>query len=527
MRPLPWWKSVFPALLLTAAVPGNRAFAEVDTVKGTYFSLIDGDRFENSGSVRITVGANLKGTISVKLGDEKACVAGFEWRDGGLAIIRQADPDMTIHLMPVQQPDGTLVISGTVTDEGTVLPVTAARLVTAAAAPGAYTFALALENGADAGFGTLQLDAKGRVRLAGTLSTGENFSAGGQLNEQGKYEVVGALKGETLSGSIEFSGTGNADISATLHRRKPARGVVAESSQTIVLTGAAYSQLYNAQSVKLTIEPVGLPPILHNASLTARGTYTITDQGADLVSLALIRTNGLLTGRFKSAGKWKGLRGVVLQSTQGAKGLIQNGGTFWLTSTIADSTTTTSTDSAGVIKTGAGTLVLGGNNTYTGAVNISGGVLQVGGFNPNLPILNAGNVTLTPVVIPIFDPATLNPVNQGTINLGAIGLGSGMLTSNAGYLGATVNLGTAPILTNAGSLSLIPHLSSLPFPQSLTGVTIRLSPGANLLDAQGNRLVIEGLHEGDIVSFSGATFQVSLENEVTILSNVAAPVPGN
>ncbi|MDB6153679.1 MAG: transporter, partial [Chthoniobacteraceae bacterium] len=505
MRPLPWWKSVFPALLLTAALPGDRAFAEV---KGTYFSLIDGDRFENSGSVRITVGANLKGTISVKLGDEKACVAGFEWRDGGLAIIQQEDPDMTIHLIPVQQPDGTLVISGTVTDDGTVLPVTAARLVTAAAAPGAYTFALALENGADAGFGTLQLDAKGRVRLAGTLSTGENFSAGGQLNEKGKYDVAGTLKGKTLSGSIGFSGTGNADISATLHCRKPARGVVAESSQTIMLTGAAYSPLYNAQSVKLTIEPVGLPPILHNASLTARGTYTITDQGADLVSLALARTNGLLTGRFKSAGKWKGLRGVVLQSTQGAKGLIQiGGGTFGLASTIADSTTNSSTDGAGVIKTGAGTLVLGGGNTYTGAtvINVGGGALQFGGFNPNLPTLNAGYLAIAPGVIPIFDPATLNPVNEGTINLGAIGLGSGMLTSNAGYLGGTVNLGTAPNLTNVGSLSLAPGLSPGTFSQSLTGVVIRLSPGANLSDSQGNRLVIEGLHEGDIISFSGTT----------------------
>jgi autotransporter-associated beta strand protein len=131
---------------------------------------------------------------------------------------------------------------------------------------------------------------------------------------------------------------------------------------------------------------------LHIGSSTALGTGKLTINGGTLVPRLAPRT---LANPVTVGGNF-GLSLVGFNNSMNLSGAINLGAairtiTVGDTTFDVDSTLSGVISNGGLIKAGAGTLVLSGANTYTGATTVSGGTLRLGGVDR---IANASAVTL-------------------------------------------------------------------------------------------------------------------------------------
>jgi fibronectin-binding autotransporter adhesin len=221
------------------------------------------------------------------------------------------------------------------------------------------------------------------------------------------------------------------------------------------------------------------------------------------------------------------------------RGFQLNSGNSTLSVTNAATTLTfggAAIGGGGLVKGGAGTLVLSGSNTYTGNTQVTGGVLQAGsinafgpsghmtlnntagvlldlnGFNSAVTSLigggtNGGNIALGSATLTILDGAgqTFAGAISGTGNLVKNGGGTQVLTGcDNSYSGATtINAGVLQVscLNNGGVNSSIGASSAAPANLSING-TLRyvgagsstdrqftLGAGGGTLDASGTGIV--------------------------------------
>jgi autotransporter-associated beta strand protein len=139
--------------------------------------------------------------------------------------------------------------------------------------------------------------------------------------------------------------------------------------------------------------------------------------------------------------------------------------------------------SAGLAKTGAGSLVLNnsGNNTFSGGVGIGGGTLQVGNGNANGNLPSSGGVT---------NNASLVFNRSDTLTVGNIISGAGTVTNNgSGTLTLSgANTFGGGLTVNAGTV----RLGSVLAPG--TGASMTVNPGGTLVlgAAHTNALVLAG-----------------------------------
>ncbi|NID03319.1 autotransporter domain-containing protein [Luteibacter jiangsuensis] len=170
--------------------------------------------------------------------------------------------------------------------------------------------------------------------------------------------------------------------------------------------------------------------------------------------------------------------------------------------------------SAGLVKVGAGTLILGGANTYTGGTTINGGVLQIGNggtrgsivgdvINEGILAFNrSGNVGFDGVV-------------SGSGSLRKIGAGTLMLTGNNTYTGGTLIAGgtlqlgnnsnagwVAGNITNNGTL-LVYRADDVTFSGLMTGTGALQTSGHNTLTVTGSLQ-----NTGGTIIDGGSTLQV-------------------
>ncbi len=105
-----------------------------------------------------------------------------------------------------------------------------------------------------------------------------------------------------------------------------------------------------------------------------------------------------------------------------------------------------------VIKDGAGTMVLGGANTYTGGTTVSVGTLRVG--NATALGANASAVSVTSGAVLDLNGITMNGTNALSLNGSGIG-GTGALinssSSTSGRYAGTVTLGSASTIGTTGT----------------------------------------------------------------------------
>ncbi|MCB1224685.1 MAG: autotransporter-associated beta strand repeat-containing protein [Verrucomicrobiales bacterium] len=180
----------------------------------------------------------------------------------------------------------------------------------------------------------------------------------------------------------------------------------------------------------------------NNAIFGSTGAGTINVDGAVLVKDITFNANGYDIGDADTNGTLTLASGNAISVGAG------------LTATISESLAGT----AGLTKSGDGTLILSGtNNAVTGGTVVSGGILKFGNENNNLP---AGTVTVQPGgTVDLSALAGNNPTETGNSNRayvisgtgfndqGALVNNSGSLIGSAGISGLTL-AGDATVSTN-------------------------------------------------------------------------------
>ena len=149
-----------------------------------------------------------------------------------------------------------------------------------------------------------------------------------------------------------------------------------------------------------------------------------------------------------------------------------------------------------IYKTGTGTLILTGSNTYTGSTTISAGTLEVdssGALPSGMGVVD--NATLQ---VNTTTPFTISNNIIGTGSLIKSGSGVLTLTGNNAYNG-TVNGGTLSVNNNA-ELGNSLTLNGGTLQTTATGITlfrsITLGAGGGTLDTDGNAVTLSGAISG-------------------------------
>ena len=303
-----------------------------------------------------------------------------------------------------------------------------------------------------------------------------------------KFKVVFTAvptTGQSLDGGIFFAGSDFAAYDATGH----------------YVRALNYATDSNALSVALAADQATLGTIT-GKDVQLIGTGNITDQGTDTVrTLKIAGANNLtldasatLTvsagGILKSGGNTATISGGVELDTGGEGDLVVR------TAAAADVLTIASTISSqtaqGITASGSGTLILSGNNSFTGTINILGGTLKLGsatGFGTSSDgiVVQSGG---------ILDVAGLGTdkavqVNSGTLR-SSTGSGSiaGPVTLNGtGTLdvasGATLTIsntisGAAALTKTSLGLAALTAANSFTGNVTITSGTLRISNSLGL-----------------------------------------------
>lgn len=296
----------------------------------------------------------------------------------------------------------------------------------------AYDFALL-------GAGNDVVNVKGNLTLDGTLNT--NVAAGG-MSAPGVYRLF------SYGGTLVDNGL---DVSAGL----------------LVQTGVAHQvNLINTQGMSLSFWDGDAGPqndhVINGGNGTWQGAGTganhdwtdasgaVNTTYADGAFAVFQGTAGTVTvdaanGNVNAAGMQFASSGYVVQgdaihltggAADTAHSVIRVGDGSVAGASYVATINSELAGTAGLVKADTGTLILGGNNTYTGGTTISGGTLQVGNGGTVGSIL--GNVVDNGVLA--FNRSDVNTFSGMISGAGALnqaGKGTLVLTGNNTYTGGT------------------------------------------------------------------------------------------
>ncbi len=373
-----------------------------------------------------------------------------------------------------------------------------------------------------AGAGSLTLSGAnlhtgGTTLNAGTLNIGNASALGtglftinaGTINTSGGAIALSTNNAQSWNGNFTFTGTN----SLNLGTGTVSLGTAAGTARTVTVTtntltvgggisnGTTANALVKAGAGALTLSGDNLytggttlsAGILNINSATALGTgnFTITTgtinntSGADVA----LTTNNTQTwdGNFTFTGANSlnlGTGAVSLGTAAGTERTVTvSANTLTVGGAISNGTTAT-----GLIKAGAGTLVLSGASTYTGPTTISNGILSVASLNSVTGGLASSNLGA---------PVT---VETGTINLGSVATSAQLVYTGAGETtDRVINLagttGGGIITQNGGGL--------LKFTSNLTAV-----------GAGTKSLTLQGTGDGEIAGIISNNSATNLTNLV-------------
>ncbi|MBB5030607.1 beta strand repeat-containing protein [Prosthecobacter vanneervenii] len=260
----------------------------------------------------------------------------------------------------------------------------------------------------------------------GTITTAANTSGG--LTKNG----LGTL---TLSGSAANNFTGDSTIKAGEVDLAKNNGVTAIAGNITVGDGTASAVLKLINSEQIADTSV----VTFNGSGATAGILRLNNLSETLGGLSSTGGAGIVENESGSAATGT-LTVNVASGTQSFSGTLRNGDGTGTDGTLA------------FVKTGTGTQVLNGTNTYTGVTTVSAGVLQIGSSGAGttgtgaVTVQNGGTLTGTGIV-------------QGTSFTAASGsivqAGDGTAQANYGTLTFTPASGSGAINFQSGSTIIL------------------------------------------------------------------------
>jgi fibronectin-binding autotransporter adhesin len=363
-----------------------------------------------------------------------------------------------------------------------------------------------------------------------TSSTGITVQSGAALNLAG--QLVTDTESFTISGTGLASSPAGAITNST-GTASYAGSVILAASSAIGGPGTAttLSGVITDQTNGYSLTKVGTSSLtLSNAANTYSGTLSINGGTLSVASLANSGSGSNGTGNivFNNAAVTAGLtytgsgatltRGVSLQGSGGALNISNNGtGALVFNGTNVNSITgnttltlggtyaTTNNAMNGILadngssvlslaKTGAGTWILGGANSFTGNVSIATP------SNGNLVLTNSNSLGVGPKTVSVIDNTGVGG-NSSSIQLDGSG-GNITLASNISFTTSTA-LGTGGILNLAGdnvingNFTLASGGGSTQFTSN--GGTLSLT-GTLTPNTTGRFVVLNGTTNGNIIS---------------------------
>ncbi len=541
------FKVVFSLALLCLAAalcpaPARGEAAAPYDLRGVWTGLLQGGSYETTGYARVVLNRNGRGSASVKIGDEPNCVVGMWWQPDGSFIRTGGDPDMGINLRVIALPGNLLVIKGTVTDDGHTMDV---ELVKAAPTPpeeihDRYTVAIANTTGGTslptgvAAAGALHVLRNGYAIFIARLSNGSIAAHGAVLDGSGRFPLLARTTGGgILSGLVEFANDTTSDCTAALTLNLPSlsnrAGAVTREEESIPLSlvGSRHDPAQGfdaAPGWSLTYTPAPgvaapiLPPFTTWTDLVFPAGFGRLVGNGGSPQVRLVRASGVIRGIFPmNDGVVRNFGGVYLQKTKSAAAIVRLGEAFVGTVTLAPNYTVTN---AGVIKTGAGNLVL--TPVYTGGTITTGGTTQIHGGTLTL---NGNNMSSGATQIlgstSISHAASTQLIRNDTFT--GAGVYSGAIAINAKpSLNSNVSLGSLSELLIQGaavaSLTTVPtELTNLP----LFSAGTHISGTVNVISASTTLTLssLVNLVKTGGLTLSGATGTTAQGATLTILGD--------
>jgi len=375
---------------------------------------------------------------------------------------------------------------------GGIVNITAnAGVETGAISANASHAAVSDADGGNAGFITINNLVSGDIKVNGSLfartgtSTGTVIGVGGNFGEvkiinqaNGGNVTTGAIdlraKNKAHGGNVVISSkadvTVNGYIDTSINVPVPTNDVAGRNAGNITITGVN-------RTINGAITANGGAGGASNQAGGNAGVISITGAGALTTGTITAKTgnaNGTGTGGAAGSVTLSGsqVTSAAIDTSHGTNGTGGNvnittigGGTSTVTSINADNsgaininnmdTLTVSGviagDNATVTKSGAGSLIYAGTNTYTGGTVVNAGVLQIGNGATNGSIV--GNITNNATVV--FNRSDAYSYADSISGSGAVEkVGSGELTfsGNNTYIGATNIKADTLKLGNAGAI---------------------------------------------------------------------------
>ena len=189
---------------------------------------------------------------------------------------------------------------------------------------------------------------------------------------------------------------------------------------------------------------------------------------------------------------------------------VNSGQSLALNGGLADGTA-----SSGISLAGGGTLILGGNNSYSGTTLMTAGTLNVTTSLGNTPIVVKGGALTVSGSVGNGSLA----VSGGAVNVGG-GVGGGPVTVSAGTVNVGGNVGSGPVAVTGGIVTVGGNVGSGPVAVSAGSVTVAGALlGSGSVSVTGGSLSIAGALVGSnsiTVSNGVANLNVNGNSPVTL-----------
>ena len=400
----------------------------------------------------------------------------------------------------------------------------------------------------------------------GTTSDGIDLYVGGPITD-GVADNIGGKVVKTGAGTMFLSGTntytgGTIVTGGTLTLGNGgANGVISGSltiNQGATVNASAsnnWSLGYGGNRPGATYWGTSVNSIAINGGLLKLSTGAIT------VASQIVLTGGTIQGAFEWLNSYtltptlQTIASSTRSTTDGISLRLSPSGT--LTFDVAKGTTADGIDlyvggpianglndniGGKVVKTGSGTMVLSGNNTYTGSTTISNGTLQIGAngitgsLSPSSAIVNNSVLAFnrsnaitqgTDFASVISGSGSVVKMGAGTLTLNGIHTYTGPTVVSSGTLAASLNgtMGTGDIaVTGAGAVlglsGITPASYSVASSQMLTGIgTVAL--GSKTLNLSGT--LAPGNSGVGTLTVAGSGSALAFDNNTKFVFELGTP----